>query len=131
MGKNINDYHAIKEKLESVNRDPSNGFDPDQAWNNLEQSRYEADTNARKSLSLWTMVLITFWLCAVIIILVLNSLWIHLSDKVLMMLLGTTTANVIGLAQIVLKGYYKYMDQNAHSHNKGNGRIGYIVADGK
>lgn len=131
MGKNINDYHAIKEKLESVNKDPSNGFDPDQAWNNLEQNRYQTDTTARKNLSRWTMWLITLWLGAVVAILVLNFWFVHLSDKVLMMLLGTTTANVIGLAQIVLKGYYKYMDQNAHSHNKGNGRIGYIVADGK
>ena len=45
------------------------------------------------------------WLIAILLILVFSA-YLRLNDSVLIMLLGTTTANVLGLALIVLKGLF-------------------------
>lgn len=73
----------------------------------LEAERYSSDTKDRKWLAIWAVVVVSSWLIAVIIILVLNkSCEINLSDNVLITLLGTTTLNVLGLSFIVLKGHF-------------------------
>lgn len=46
------------------------------------------------------------WLAAVLCIQTLNGGYLHLNDAVLVTLLATTTANVLGLAFIVLKGLF-------------------------
>lgn len=78
----------------------------------LKQERYKADTEQRLYLVKLIMRIISGWLIAVMLILVLNNCLFHLSDPVLITLLGTTTATVIGLPAIVLRGFFQLMDQN-------------------
>jgi hypothetical protein len=72
-----------------------------------EQERFKQDTEQRKTLVVWMIIVVSLWLfftCAVIFI----EIYIckKLSDTTLCMLLGTTTANVLGLAMIVLRGLF-------------------------
>ena len=78
----------------------------------LKQERYKADTKHRLYLAWSIMGIIIVWLLAVIVILCFNTRFFHLSDIVLVTLLGTTTVTVIGLPAIVLKGFFQFMNQN-------------------
>lgn len=81
---------------------PDNSNLESQDYKSLEQQkadRFGQDTKHRKVLIIWTMILISGWLVAVILIVVICK---HLSDVVLSTLLATTTVNVLGLAKIVL-----------------------------
>jgi hypothetical protein len=51
---------------------------------------------------------LALWILAVLAIVFLSALWdaFEVSDQVLVVLLSTTTANVLGLAVIVLKGMF-------------------------
>ena len=71
----------------------------------LLNDRYKSNTQHRSWLSYWTASVVTCWLIAVIIIL-LFSKPLQLSDVVISILLGTTTLNVLGLSFIVLRGYF-------------------------
>lgn len=74
----------------------------------LEALRYMSDTSDRKWLGIWTAIVVSFWLLAVLLILVFNKACeISLSDSVLIALLGTTTLNVLGLSFIVLRGHFQ------------------------
>lgn len=73
----------------------------------LTQKRYEQDTRWRSRLSRWVIIIDSAWLCAIIVILWFNDGCFKLSDNVLMVLLGTTTINVLGLAHIILKGLFR------------------------
>ena len=53
----------------------------------------------------WVIGVDSVWLIAILLILVFSA-YLRLNDSVLIMLLGTTTANVLGLALIVLKGLF-------------------------
>lgn len=64
-----------------------------------EIERFGQDTKHRKLLIIWTMIIISIWLCAVLCLVALCK---HLSDVVLTTLLATTTINVLGLAKIIL-----------------------------
>lgn len=77
-------------------------------WTDWEIDRYKQNTEYRKNLTRWVMWTSVCWLGFVAVILVLNSSinGFVLSDAVLAVLLGTTTANVLGLALIVLKGMF-------------------------
>lgn len=66
-------------------------------------NRMKSDTRSRTILSYLTFAIISLWLIAVYTLLRLNSL----SENVYITLLATTTANVIGLPAIVLRGYFK------------------------
>lgn len=72
-----------------------------------EKIRYSQDTKFRKHLTRWVMIIIPAWLYMVFQILCkcANGQW-HLSDMVLSTLLATTTVNILGLANIVLKGMF-------------------------
>lgn len=72
-----------------------------------EKIRYSQDTKFRKHLTRWVMFIIPIWLYMVFQLLCkcANGQW-HLSDVVLSTLLATTTANILGLANIVLKGMF-------------------------
>jgi preprotein translocase subunit SecG len=73
----------------------------------LEAERYLSDTADRKWLAIWTAIVVTLWLGAVMVVVFLNNRHIHLSDTVISVLLGTTTLNVLGLSYIVLRGHFK------------------------
>lgn len=88
-------------------KDKSNDADPDASiLKDQIKKRYEQDTIWREIFANWVIKINTRWLTAVIVILCLSS-YINLSDNVLMVLLGTTTINVLGLAHIVLKGLFQ------------------------
>lgn len=72
-----------------------------------ERIRYSQDTKFRKHLTRWVMVLIPVWLVAVLyVIKKCASFDWYLSDVVLSTLLATTTINILGLANIVLRGMF-------------------------
>ncbi|MDI9365050.1 MAG: hypothetical protein QM541_08875 [Flavobacterium sp.] len=73
----------------------------------LEAIRYGSDTKDRKWLAIWTAITVSIWLLAVLSMLITNNKFLHLSDSVLISLLGTTTLNVLGLSFIVLRGHFK------------------------
>ena len=73
----------------------------------FENQRYKEDTSHRKWLGVWTAIVVTCWLIAVLTILIYNDRYICLSDNVLTSLLVTTTLNVLGLSYIVLRGHFQ------------------------
>jgi len=73
----------------------------------LEAKRYSSDTSYRRWLAKWTAIVVSIWLTAVLLILLFNENHIHLANNVLMVLLGTTTLNVLGLSYIVLRGHFQ------------------------
>ena len=72
----------------------------------LQNQRYQENTIQRKRLAYWVQIIVTVWLLIVIIFLSINNNYLHLSDNVLMVLLGTTTLNVLGLPLVVLRGFF-------------------------
>ncbi len=72
-----------------------------------EKIRYTQDTKYRKHLTRWVMHIVPFWLLGVFIVVCLcaSHIW-ELSDIAISALLTTTTANILGLAYIVLKGMF-------------------------
>ena len=81
-------------------------FNPDDGDKKRQKAkRYEHDTIHRKHLICWVMWIIPIWLIAVLLITAFTSPC-RVSDTVKTTLLVTTTANVIGLALVVLKGMF-------------------------
>lgn len=73
----------------------------------LENQRYESDTNLRDLFAKGYSIILVLWLIAVLYILTKNnSNHYHFSDSVLIALLATSTANVIGMVVIVLKNLF-------------------------
>ena len=68
--------------------------------------RFAEDTKLRRELAVWTYELITAWLITTFLLLILSKC-IGISNSVLIALLTTTTANVLGLPLVVLKGLFK------------------------
>lgn len=68
---------------------------------------YKQNRKQRSALAWWTFVLITAWLFFVGVALYIVARQSHLSDIVLCTLLTTTTANVLGLPFIILRGLFK------------------------
>lgn len=72
-----------------------------------ECARYKQNTNYRKYLALWVMIVVSLWLFLVMLIVFLYGFdIIKYETSVINILLATTTVNVLGLAYIVLKGLY-------------------------
>lgn len=107
--KRLSNLEANVEETESLDFDSRSMND--QALM-LKNERFSRDTEDRSELAHKTFWLIVGWLSCVVVLLAFNSCFFHLSDSVLLMLLGTTTINIIGLAAIVLNGYFKHMNQN-------------------
>lgn len=95
----------------------------------LQHQRMLEDTRARRRLEHWATKIISYYLIIVFVILLLNGFAsvinimlcqfcgidskfvtstdsVFLSDKVLIVLLSTTTVNIIGLGLIVLRGHF-------------------------
>lgn len=77
----------------------------------LKRERYATDTRQRISLAWAVVAIISIWLLFIMLILCLNTSRFHLSDVVLVTLLGTSTATVLGLPAIVLRGFFQFMNQ--------------------
>lgn len=69
--------------------------------------RFKLDTEYRKKFSEWVIYIIPIWLGLVLIVFILHGLRIlRFDSSEIIALLATTTANVLGLAFIVLKGFF-------------------------
>ena len=69
--------------------------------------RYADTSSLRRRTAKWVMRIVSLWLAAVIVVLV-GTGWecFTLSNQVLIALLTTTTANILGLPLVVLRGLY-------------------------
>ena len=74
--------------------------------------RYKKDTRNKNLLALWTAIIISLWMLALLFVIFWNRVWHFMSDTVLIALFGTTTATVLGLAAIVLKGYFHNQEKD-------------------
>jgi hypothetical protein len=92
---------------ESARQEFKNWDDYDRVGKKLRNDRYEEDTKHRRNLSTWASFVVSLWLIVVLIILILNTSYIKLSDTVMVALLSTTTLNVLGMMVIVLKGLFE------------------------
>jgi hypothetical protein len=73
----------------------------------LQNTRFESDTRLRDILAKIFTMIIALWLLGVILILVGNNCnHYELSENVLIALLVTSTANVIGMMAIILKNLF-------------------------
>ena len=71
-----------------------------------ELKRFLADTTLRKALVYIFSIIIFLWLASVITIVFLNNSLVNLSDNVMIVLLTTTTVNVIGMMLIILRNLF-------------------------
>lgn len=110
--RNLGCLEANIEETQSLDLDSQSMDAQAEISKTLKNQRFNLDTIDRSELAHKTFWLIASWLFGVFLLLVLNSRKFHLSDSVMLMLLGTTTVNIIGLAAIVLNGYFKHMNQN-------------------
>lgn len=72
-----------------------------------EKIRYSQDTKYRKHLTQWVMHIVPIWLLGVFFVVCMcaSKKW-ELTDISFSALLTTTTANILGLAYIVLRGMF-------------------------
>lgn len=72
-----------------------------------QRERYGEDTAHRRRM-VWVMVVTTVWMASVLTVLVLAGLGVLVvRASVLNTLLATTTANVLGLPYVVLRGLFR------------------------
>lgn len=72
-----------------------------------EAIRFAQDTFHRRILVIWMMCVVSLWIAVVLFVVISNKfLSFGISDNVLMVLLATTTVNVLGLAKIILQGLF-------------------------
>lgn len=70
--------------------------------------RFSQDTKHRNTLVYWVMSVTCVWIVAVLVVVFLVGYRrMELSSSVLVTLLATTTANVLGLPLVVLRGLFK------------------------
>lgn len=73
-----------------------------------EQIRYKQDTRARAHLTRWVCTIVTLWLLfAICLTIALYLPHKNIDNNVAMVIFGTMTVNVLGLANIVLKGLFE------------------------
>lgn len=79
-----------------------------------EKRRYAQDTKYRKHLTQWVMHIVPLWLIGIFFITCMcaSTVW-HLSDVAISALLATATANILGLAHIVLRGMFPQKQENS------------------
>ena len=82
--------------------------DPDRNPKPLENKRYEQDTKWRDRLAKWVVWVTSIWMLTILVILLIEGSCstFDLEKEVLITLLATTTANVLGLPLIVLRGIF-------------------------
>lgn len=87
-----------KDRLRSIDND---------SLNEQESLRYKQDTHYRSIFSWWVIVVVSVWVITTIVISFLEGFGIIcLPTTAFATLLATTTANILGLAYIVLKGMF-------------------------
>lgn len=72
----------------------------------LKNRRYKDNSELRRGLAIMFTLTINGWLFAVFLILLTNSNTLKLSDSVLIALLTTSSANVLGMMYVILKNLF-------------------------
>lgn len=99
-------YSFISHSKDVTTKDTLRNIDND-SINQQEKARYTQDTQYRRIFSRWVIVIVSVWVAATILIAFLEGLGImELAVSAFCTLLATTTANILGLAYIVLKGMF-------------------------
>lgn len=97
---------------DSLNEDAiqggAQGGTPDPDRKPLENDRYKQDTKWRDRLAWWVIGVTSSWMLIILLILVIKGFCstFDLEKEVLITLLATTTATVLGLPLIVLRGIF-------------------------
>jgi len=98
----INEFDAEKE----FTNNKKTNFEEERK--KLENQTLSDDNQGRKEVKQWAMVLTSTWMLFVLLILISTGNGnLVLSDTVLVTLLTTTTANVLGIILIVTKYFFK------------------------
>lgn len=85
----------------------------------LRMLRYNSDTLLRKMLAKWTLWVISIWMGIVLLIVIFTGIQLMvIPSEIMITLLTTTFANVVGLVIIVLKGFFERMNQNVFGANE-------------
>lgn len=103
------DIPPIREALESTPPMKEERSRESRLASKLRLQRFKDDTRARKSLLLWVQWVVSIWLSAVVIILLIALLFssASLDSSVLVSLLVTTGLAVLGLSQTALREFFK------------------------
>ena len=73
----------------------------------LKLNRYSHTSKLRKHSAYWVMIVVSFWLFLVVgIVFLCGFAVMNLEASVIIALLTTTTANILGLPLVVLRGLY-------------------------
>lgn len=113
----INSLDDIRLESQTINFDDAPSSDEEAVFSSgkdyrkktidqLKADRYHNNTGLRTILARWALSIVTAWLGIVAIILMYNNDEFCLSESVLITLLTTTTANVLGLIYIVMKDIF-------------------------
>lgn len=102
-------FDHIKVDIPKEGKDETRNIpDPDNySLDQQEIIRFGQDTQHRRMLIIWMMIVVSSWLLFVLFLTIFNKiLCINTSDNVLIALLATTTINVLGLSKIILTGLF-------------------------
>lgn len=105
--KSLADITKLKQLPPNVSGDDQANKEYTELLDHAKLNRFYSDTWDRKWLAVWSAVVSTLWLASVVAILIKNHCILHLSDAVIITLLGTTTLNVLGIIYIVLRGHFQ------------------------
>jgi hypothetical protein len=104
----IGDFSSVDFEFEGEISTKYDSSDFDKSdLNSQKIHRYRQDTRERKLLSHWVVWTVSVWLIFTGFTLIFNHIFcFNISDAVCGVMLGTTSANILGLAYIVLKGLF-------------------------
>ena len=108
INKSVSQSYEFRVDYDNSMREQKRDSDID-VWSlkKQEYNRYRQDTEERKLLSHWVIWVVSVWLFLVLFAIVFNKLLcFKIEPSVSLMLLGTTTVNILGLAFIVLSGLF-------------------------
>ena len=86
----------------------------------LKNRRYKDNSELRRGLAIMFTLTINGWLFVVFLILLINSQTLKLSDSVLIALLTTSSANVLGMMYVILKNLFPNGKDKNNPKNNAN-----------
>lgn len=98
----LKNFPTSKEKKPTSHKDFREWLKNEDLWNNIK---------LRKVLAYWSFGIISAWIILVAIVLFDNKC-LELSENIIITMLVTTTANILGLPIIVLKNLFPAQDNN-------------------
>lgn len=97
--KDFKGFHINVKKVPYIDDTDASSMDEQEVY------RFKQDTAHRKTLVKWMMWVVSLWLGIVLGIVIANR-WLLIEKEIIITLLATTTINVLGLANIILRGMF-------------------------